>query len=131
MTPDTVTTTSDNDDTRAANVTMIYGSAAVAPGDPHGPAMYDHVTAAYVPVTTTTPDHITVSHGHVAAKSGNITSTTDSVHGNITASNVIVTDDDSLVTGKGLLYCSIYSYINGFAKMCLVWTVFIISRECM
>ena len=100
MTPDIVTTTFDNDDTRAANAAMVYGSASVAPHVPHGPTMYDHVTV--------TPDHVTVSHGHVATKSGNITSTTDSVHGNITASNVIVTDDDSLVTGKGLLYCSIY-----------------------
>ena len=111
MTHDTVTTTSDNDDTRATNAAVVYGSAAVAPGDPHSPVIYDHVTM--------TPDHVTVSHGHVTAKSGNITSTTDSVHGNITASNVIVTDDDSLVTGKGLLYYSIYSYINGFAKCVL------------
>ena len=113
MTHDTVTTTSDNN-------AVVCSSAAVAPGDSHGPAIYDHVTVTHGPVTTVIPNYVTVSHDHVTTESSNITSTTDSVHGNITASNVIVTDDDSLIAGKGLLYYSIYLCVNGFAKMCLI-----------
>lgn len=96
--PDVLTATCDNITATSTGVAMASGNVAMPPGGP-----------------TVTHDHVTTTPSHVTPTAGNVATITDSDPGNVThnATARDVNDDDSLVTGKGLLQ---YLFIHTFTS---------------